>query len=173
MNKIRNLLNSLLNKLLFKNSRIIKVETLLKIKENLEDNINKSYEIINKLLSSKKKEKEKSELFKIAVNKIQKLNTQLTYVKLAQQKANLKKHEDGNTNFYYIYELSNLNKFRDYLVNVKKKIASKKLGSDEFEEPNRLLTETMSKITKIMDKLAIFNQTQNIRVQIVPGLNVL
>ncbi|MFW5794991.1 MAG: hypothetical protein ACOCV1_05865 [Bacillota bacterium] len=155
----------------FSNIKLIKIETLLMAKENIENSITKNIEQIDILLSSKKKNK--NDLLNIALSDLTRKNKQLIYFKLAQQRANSKKHKNGKSNFYYIYELSNLNKWRSYLIDVKKKIASKKLGRENFFEPNKMLEETMEKINKLNEKLANFNKNTNIYVKVIPGLNVL
>ena len=148
----------------------VMVETLLKVKSNLEQSIKTDWEYASKFMAKKKP---KIDEFLKAVAVITKKEEQLVMFKVAQQKANLKTHSNGKSNFAYIYELSNLNNSREYLENVKKKIADLKLAKDEFNEPNRMLDEVVRKIQTITTKLTDFNRTQKTTVQLVPGMNLL
>jgi len=168
--KITNLITFIKNLFINNNIRNVKLETLLKVKTNLEQSIRNDWEFLGKLITKKTTE---TEAFLTAFYAIEKKNLQLVYFKLAQQKANLKTHSDGTSNFAKIYELSNLNATKEYLENVKKKIAKLKLNKVEFDGPNKLLIETVRKIQDINTKLSEFNRTQTAQVQLVSGLNLL
>ena len=169
-NKIRKIINLIKQFILGNNISIVKLETLLKAKNNLEQSIKTDYEFIGKALSKKKPQ---LDVFTTAFSAIKTKHEQLVLFKLAQQKANLKTHLNGKSNFAYIYELSNLNNEKEYLDNVKKMIAKLKLAKNEFDEPNKILNEVVRKIQIISEKLSTFNSTQMVKVQLVPGLNLL
>jgi hypothetical protein len=153
-----------------KNTSTVKLETLLKAKSNLEQSIKTDWDFVGKLVNKKKPSEE---AFTKAVNVLTKKEQQLVNFKIAQQRANLKTHLNGKSNFAYIYELSNLNNAKEYLESVKKTIAKLKLAKNEFLAPNRMLDEIVRKIQIITQKLSEFNSTQTVRVQLVPGMNLL
>ena len=151
--------------------RKVKIETLLKAKLSLEEDIDKDCNTMVNIFS--KKSKAKTDLLTKTYEGLRLKELQLVYFKLAQQKANLKTHLDGTSNFAYIYQLGNLKKKKEYLDTVKKKITSLKLAKEEHEEPNRLLNKLVRDIQAISTKLSNFNKVESIRVQVIPSLNLL
>ena len=114
-----------------KNISIVKLDTLLKAKSNLEQSIKNDWEFIGKNLSKKKPN---FEAFLTAFSVVGKKKAQLVLFKLAQQRANLRTHLNGKSNFAYIYELSNLNNDKEDLENVKKMIAKLKFKGKQKNE---------------------------------------
>ena len=94
---------------------------------------------------------------------------QLINYKLAQQEANLQKHSDGKSNFYYIYKKSNLEKERVGFEEIKKK----KISNVLKQKVDKRLVAIEKEIQSIVPKLTKFNNEHKVNVNLVEGLNLL
>ena len=105
------------------------------------------------------------------LDKLEKSESQIIVIKEAIQKANRDKHKDGKTNNYYIYNLSNLNSRRVMTetllqkTNKNSQLSEKKLT----EDLHNILTE----IDLVRSKLATFNTTHKVTVELDESLNLL
>jgi hypothetical protein len=124
----------------------LQLSTLIKVQKNLEKLISAQQEFV---LSYNDTE------IKISETLVTMLQTEenLAQVKEVIQEANKLKHEDGKTNNYYIYRLSNLNARKRFLNTIQVNEKSQ-LTRDEI---NKLIAELDSEINSIRTKLKEFN----------------
>lgn len=147
-----------------KKTRLIAINTLLQAKSNLEDSIKSKITSLSSIFK-----KNDDNLLQTELESLKNNEEQLINYKLAQQEANLQKHTDGKSNFYYIYKKSNLEKRRVGLEEIKKK----KISNVLKQKVDKLLVGIEKEIQVIVPKLTKFNNNNKINVSLVEGLNLL
>ena len=158
--KIKTIIDNIKSK--NKNKRLLSINTLLQAKINLETTIKETIaDLIEKIQKRGSVAKTKVDL--------EKKEEQLIYYKLAQQEANLQKHPDGKSNFYYIYKKSNLEKKRSALEDSKKK----RLSKVTQQSIDKDIVAIEKQIELISTKLTTFNTSHKIQIELVPELNLL
>jgi hypothetical protein len=127
----------------------LQLSTLLKVQKHLEELILTQQKYISDYNDTEMKVDQ-------ALDTIADAEIELVKVKEAVQEANKSKHEDGKTNNFYIYTLSNLNAKKRFLQTVK---TSDKSQLTETEL-NTKIAEINDKIDKIRSKLTEFNSSE-------------
>jgi hypothetical protein len=152
---------------------------ILKIKEDLEESIRRDDYLIqgsNSIIAENKRDIDIREVEKLRDKK----EDQLVELKLIIQEANMKKHRDGNSNFYYVYVLSNLKRLKGLYIrlNTTNGLKESKKGTINYsaeitaDESNKKILEINKKIQDIEIKLATFNQNTEVKVSLDPDLNL-
>lgn len=145
------------------------LETVLKLKEDLERSIASTFDDIVKYNTTEKK------IFSLW-DRLEKMEVQLIHFKEVIQEANKSKFE-GKTNNYHIYYLSNLkakSRFYDNLEKAlnrsPKKALDAQIGKDEVIKRKKQVGE---EITKFQNKLSAFNSKKKVTVFLDESLNLL
>lgn len=145
------------------------LETVLKIKADVERSIENTYDDIIKYNMSEKKVDN-------LLERAEKLEIQLIHLKEVIQEANKGKFE-GKTNFFNIFHLSNLNAKREFYRELEKRLtrASKKasvaqIGINAVTSKLKLLGEEINKFQK---KLTTYNSKKKVTVYLDESLNLL
>lgn len=97
------------------------------------------------------------------IDKLEYSYEQLIFFKEAIQTANKGKSENGKTNNYYIYLLSNLKRKR--ILYNKIDCNDKKKSQITIDEINDYIRDTEDEMRKIRDKLTFFNDSKSITVE--------
>lgn len=136
----------------------VQLSTVIKIKEFLEKLILSSQEYIRTYNDTEMKVDE-------SLVGMEKAESELITIKEIIQEANKGKHEDGKTNNYYIYKLSNLNSAKRFYTELK--------TSDKSQLDKQKIDELISKIDKeineIRKKLSDFN-TKEVSIELNENL---
>lgn len=141
----------------------LRLDTVLKIKEDLERDIGELQKDITKYNETEKK-------VDALLGTLHKKMDQLIEIKESIQEANKGKHKDGKTNNYYIYHLSNLKN---------RKILYSQLGSRSksaqisVEDANKIIRETDEEMDKVRNKLTLYNTSKTITVKVDESLGLL
>jgi len=141
----------------------VQLSTIIKIKDSLEKLIQSSEEYVLSYNNTEMKVEKSLETIQLA-------EEALIPIKETIQEANKGKHEDGKTNNYYIYKLSNLNGKKKFLLNVKEK-ASDKSQLDKSNIDDKIATIDKD-INEIRTKLSNFN-TKEISIELSEDLSKL
>ena len=145
------------------------LETVLKLKSDVERSIEASYDDIIKYNFTEKK-------ISGLLDRLEKLEVQLIVFKEAIQEANKSKFE-GKTNNFNIYYLSNLvakNKFYETLDRAltRDKIKAK-TAQIKKEETTTKRKQLKEEITKFQNKLSTFNSKKKVTVYLDDDLSLL
>jgi hypothetical protein len=124
----------------------LQLSTLIKIQKNLENLVLTKQNYIKTYNDTEMNVLE-------TLDAIAEAENELVTVKEAVQEANKQKHDDGHTNNYYIYCLSNLNQRKKFLEEVKTTEKSQLKESDRKAH----LAKIDEKINEIRTKLTEFN----------------
>jgi len=141
----------------------VQLSTIIKIKDSLEKLIQNSEEYVLNYNNTEMKVEKSLETIQLA-------EEALIPIKETIQEANKGKHEDGKTNNYYIYKLSNLNGKKKFLLNVKEK-ASDKAQLDKSGIDDKIATIDKD-INEIRTKLSNFN-TKEVSIEVSEDLSKL
>ncbi len=175
--------------------KTFKLEKLIDVKSGIEEFIKLKIDEKSKLLYSKEYSVDKD---KDIDDTIATLDEQLVEVKLAIQIANTnEKHEDGNTNNYYIYLLSSLNRrlamLRDlekrgethlflfskettkgpnaaHNKKIRERLTTKKEIEKRMKELANEVVKIETSISEIKPKLTEFNERVETKVKVFEGL---
>lgn len=142
------------------------LETVLKLKADVERSISSSYDDIVKYNFTEKK-------VDALMTRIEKLEVQLIHFKEVIQEANKSKFE-GKTNNYHIYFLSNL-KAKDIFYQTLERAfgKSKKSAQIKKEDVASARKELSEQINKFQNKLSAFNAKKKVTVILDESLNLL
>ena len=174
--------------------KIIKLEKLIETKVDLEILIRRNIQKKEDLLFSKDFDVQK---IKDIDETIATIDEQLVEVKLAIQQANTNDvHADGNTNNYYIYKLSALNrklaslrdlerkgennlllfdkvsvkgKFGNHNSKIRERLTTKKEIEKRLKEIAASIADLEKSITEIKTKLSEFNNRIEVKVKVFEG----
>jgi len=145
------------------------LETVLKLKADVERSVASSYEDIIKYNFTEKK-------VDLLLERIEKLEVQLIHFKEVIQEANKSKFE-GKTNNFNIYYLSNLvakSRFYENLEKALNRASSKaktaQIQKDTVTSRRKTLSE---EINKFQNKLSTFNAKKKVTVVLDESLNLL
>jgi hypothetical protein len=145
------------------------LETVLKMKADVERSINATFEDVVKYNFTEKK-------VESLMTRLDKLEAQLIHFKEVIQEANKSKFE-GKTNNYHIYYLSNLVARQRFYENLIKALnrSPKKAESAQIqkEEATSKQQQTGEEITKFQNKLSAFNSKKKVTVYLDESLNLL
>ena len=174
--------------------KTIKLEKLIGAKADLETVIRMNIIKKNNLLFSKEYDVDK---VKEIDDEITTIDEQLIEVKLSIQQANTnEQHEDGQTNNYYIYKLSSLNrklaslrefeqkgennlllydktsvkgKFGNHNAKILERLTTKKEIEKRLKEIAASIADLEKSITEIKIKLSDFNNRVEVKVKVFEG----
>lgn len=158
----------------------IQLNELLKIKENLEESIKRDDQLIqrnNSIIATNERLVDVGEIEKTRELK----EKQLVGLKEAIQKANMENHSgEKNSNFYYIYTLSNLKRLKLFYTRLHTTDGKKERGKDIIEysaiikhdEVDKKIREIDHQIQIIEIKLTKFNNNTNVKVEFFSELNL-
>lgn len=178
--------------------KTIKLEKLIETKVDLEILIRMNIQKKNNLIFSKDFDAQK---IKDIDETIATIDEQLIEVKLAIQQANTNEiHADGNTNNYYIYKLSALNrklaslreleqkgetnitlfdkvstkgKFGNHNSKLRERLTTKKEIEKRLKEIAASIADLEKSITEIKAKLSDFNNRIEVKVKVFEGFEEL
>ncbi|HKL13879.1 MAG TPA: hypothetical protein VJ907_09765 [Halanaerobiales bacterium] len=145
----------------------LQINTVLKLKEELEEKIEHTEDSIQKYNYT---ELSVSNL----IERLEKLRNQLIIVKETLQEANQMKSKDKKSNNYYVYHLSNLNRTKKFYNNLLNDIVFNKDGEpqlkkEEVEARQRAIDE---EIKDVKATLSNFNRTKSVTIQIDETLDL-
>jgi hypothetical protein len=145
------------------------LETVLKLKADVERSINATFEDVVKYNFTEKK-------VESLMTRLDKLEAQLIHFKEVIQEANKSKFE-GKTNNYHIYFLSNLvarQRFYENLIKALNRSPKKaETAQIQKEEATSKQQQTGEEITKFQNKLSAFNSKKKVTVYLDESLNLL
>lgn len=130
----------------------VQLSTVIKIKEFLEKLILDSQNYISQYNDTEMKIEE-------SINKMKVAEEELIFIKEVIQEANKSTHDDGKTNNYYIYRLSNLNSRKRFLLNLKttnKSQLSKQQIDDDIAKIDKEINIIRGKLTEFNSKEVSF-----------------
>lgn len=146
--------------------RKLQLKTVLALKEDLEELINKTEDSIARYNVTEKK-------IDALLEKLARYQEQLVIVKEVIQKANMAKNSDRKTNNYYIYKLSNLQKLKRFYGRLMSEMGSNDQGAQL--DLNTLVERRRSietEISTLQNKLSNFNETKTVSIEIDETLNL-
>lgn len=167
----------------------VKLDSLIIFRDDIEDFIKMKIISLGKAFLSKTYDISKIENI---ISLIKAAEEQLIEIKIALQKANTNGvHEDGRSNYYYIFKLSSLNREKITLKQILQRkdnidfLNEKGIKSKQNNAPSKenllkatkkiesRLSELETEIPNIQQKLSDFNEKTEVEVQIHEGFEKL
>jgi len=160
----------------------LQLNKVLKIKESLEESIKRDDTDIQRFNSIIVGNNRTIDIRKTEEDRELK-EKQLILLKLSIQEANMQKHEgEEMSNFYYVYQLSNLKRLKNFYTNSKMRTTdgytTSHTGTVNYtaiilqDEVNKKLKEIDQEISEIEIKLANFNHKTEVEVELYDNLNL-
>jgi hypothetical protein len=160
----------------FKTTKIT-FEQLMNSKKHIEDEIARNEDrIFNSMTTLRKVKKDGIDIFVSLFKRNELLMEQLNIVKDVQSEVNSTKTItfEGTMKkvYYFIYEIMNMSRRKEFLTNVKKQLAKLGVTPDEFSTPTEEYDTLDKKVTEYNLLLSKFNKETFVKVPLVPNLTL-